>query len=223
VNLTQVTSETPFFTVVGVARNVQATDPRLDAATVGTCYFSSEQAPTRPVTLVVRTRGDHAILPEIRREIARIDPQLPVFRPRSMQTWIDRALASRRVPVLIASAFGVLALGLASIGIYGVLAHGVSERRREIGVRLALGSTTSGIFRLVLREGLAIAIGGLAVGLAGAVGVGRLLQTQLFGVGRLDPLVMAAVTTTLAVCALLATVVPSWRASSLAPAEVLGE
>jgi predicted permease len=224
VNIIQVTKDTPFFTVVGLAQAVQATDPRLDAASVGTCYFSSEQAPTRPLTLVVRTRGANTvILPEVRREIARIDPELPVFRPRPMQAWIDRALASRRLPVLIGSAFAVLALGLASIGIYGVLAHGVSERRREIGVRLALGSTTSGVFRLILREGLTIVLGGLALGLAGAIGVGRLLQTQLFGVSSLDPVVMVAVTLTLAVCALLATLIPSWRASSVAPATVLSK
>jgi predicted permease len=223
-DVTTITEDTVFFTVIGVARNVQMSDPGADAAPVGAVYFPFEAAPPRALTFVVRTRaGSSPVFGAIRREIAAIDPQLPVFRTRAMQEWIDRALINRRVPMLIAAVFGGVALLLAAIGVYGVLAYGVSHRRREIAVRMALGGSSGRIFRLVLNEGILIVACGLAIGLAGSILLGRMMTAHLFGVTAADPAVLALVAATLSAIAFAATVVPSWRASKTPPASVLGK
>ena len=123
--------------------------------------------------------------------------------------------------MLIAGTFGSLALLLASVGIYGVLAFGVSQRRREMGVRMALGSTAGGVFRLVLFDGLRMLALGLAAGLVAAAFVGRLLRAQLYGVTAADPRVIAGAAALLAAIALAAIAIPSWRASRIDPAAAL--
>jgi ABC-type antimicrobial peptide transport system permease subunit len=139
-----------------------------------------------------------------------------------MQEWIDRALVGRRVPMLIAMAFGVVALLLAAVGIYGVLAYGVAQRQREIGVRLALGGTAAGVFGLVLRDGLRIVGIGVAVGLASSATAGQLMKSQLFNVAPMDPVVLGGGTAALVVVALIATMIPAWRASRIDPIVALG-
>jgi ABC-type lipoprotein release transport system permease subunit len=205
-----------------VVNEVHNADPRPKSAPIGTFYLPYEQVTARSLTFVVRTRASSgAVLGIIRKEIAAIDPELPVFRVRPMQEWIDRALIARRLSMIVASAFGLLALFLAAVGVYGVLASGVSHRRREFGVRMALGSTAGGIFRLVLREGVLIVGGGLAVGVSGSMFVGRLMKAQLFGVGSADPRIIAGVAAILAAIAFVAVAVPSWRASSVDPVTAL--
>jgi putative ABC transport system permease protein len=216
------TAGTEFLTVVGIAREVQAVDPRAEFAPVGTYYLSYEQVTARTFTFTVRTRSPaRTILPAIRQHVAAIDPQIPLFRPRPMQEWIDRALVARRVPMLIASAFGLLALLLSGVGIYGVLACSVSQRQRELGIRMALGSTTAGIFGLVLREGAKIIASGLIVGLGGAAFIGRLMKAQLYGVRSGDPAIIAGMAGTLTMIALVAIVIPSWRAARINPTVAL--
>jgi putative ABC transport system permease protein len=223
-DVTKIAPDTHFFTVVGVVRGVQAFDPRADVTPIGTFYLSFDQVTARGVTFVVRSRVAAAsMLNAIRHEVSRIDPQLPVFRTRPMQEWIDRALVNRRVPMLVAAAFAVAALLLSAIGIYGVLAYSVTQRRREMGVRLALGSTTTGIFRLVLGEGVRIIAAGLVAGGFGSLFIGRLMTSQLYGVGTVDPLVIAAVALVLSGIALVAIAIPSWRASGIDPVAVLGK
>jgi predicted permease len=216
------TAGTEFLTVVGIVREVQAVDPRAEFAPVGTYYLSYEQVTARTFTFTVRTRHPATtILPAIRQHVAAIDPQIPLFRPRPMQEWIDRALAARRVPMLIASAFGLLALLLSGVGIYGVLACSVSQRQRELGVRMALGSTTSGIFGLVLRDGAKIIASGLSVGLGGATFIGRLMKAQLYGVRSADPAIIAGVAAALTMIALVAIVILPWRAARINPTVAL--
>jgi ABC-type antimicrobial peptide transport system permease subunit len=123
--------------------------------------------------------------------------------------------------MVLAVGFGVVAMLLASIGIYGVLAYQVTERRKEIGIRMALGSETRQIFALVLREGLVIVGIGLALGVAGALAIGRALESQLYGVRASDPAVLGAVVVALGLIALLASVVPARRAASVNPVTVL--
>jgi ABC-type antimicrobial peptide transport system permease subunit len=136
---------------------------------------------------------------------------------------MNESLADRRTPMMIAVVFAAVALFLAAVGIYGVLAYQVSQRRKEIGIRLALGSDGRRIFGLVVSEGMALMAAGLGVGLAGAFLLRRTLQTQLYGVGPLDPLVLASVGSMLAVVAFTACAVPARRAARIDPTVALTE
>jgi putative ABC transport system permease protein len=136
---------------------------------------------------------------------------------------MDKALVGRRVPMLLAIAFAGVALFLSAIGVYGVLAYQVAQRRREIGIRMALGSTTREVFSLVLRDGLKIAATGLAAGLLGTYFVGRALESQLFEVASMDPTVIGMVVALLTVVALTATLIPARRASRVNPLTALSE
>lgn len=215
----KITPNTQFLTVVGIAKEVQLIDPRPDVTPVGVVYLPYPQTAIRTVTFVVRTRTPStAIGGEITQAVAGLDRQLPVYRVRPMQEWIDRALIGRRVPMLIAMAFGVVALLLAAVGIYGVLAYGVSQRQREIGVRLALGGTAPGVFGLVLKDGLKIVGVGVAAGLASSFAVGQLMKSELFNVAPMNPIVLGAGTPALVIIvALIATTIPAWRASRINP------
>jgi predicted permease len=223
-DFTRITPQTVYFNVVGVTKEVVAVDPGTGVTPVGTFYFPVSQTAPGGMTFTVRTAGPSATLgSDIQRAVAAVDPGIPLFRAQSMQTWIDRALVGRRAPMLIAAGFSLVALFLAGIGIYGVLAFGVSERQREMGVRMALGGSTGSVFRLVLNDGLLIVAAGLVVGLGGAYFVGRLMQTMLFGVGAMSPVVIGLVTLILAAVALVATGIPAFRASRINPVVVLGK
>ncbi len=223
-NVTAITPKTEFFTVVGVVKEVQMVDPRSDFTPVGTYYFPYEQQASRGMTLTVRTRtASPSIQADIRRVIAGLDAQLPVFRAQPMQQWIDDGLVGRRLPMIIALGFGIVALLLSAIGIYGVLAYGVAQRRRELGMRMALGGTGSAIFWLVLFDGLKIVGIGVAIGLASSLGVGQIMKSQLFGVTPMSPLVLVVVTAGLSVVALVASAIPALRASRINPIVVLAK
>ena len=146
-----------------------------------------------------------------------------MFRDRSMQEWIDNQLIGRRLPMYIALGFGIVALLLSVVGVYGVLAYSVVQRERELGVRIELGSSTGGVFGIVLKDGAKIVGIGVAAGVLFAIGSGQLLKAQLFGVAPMSPGVLAGVTVLLAVVAILATMVPAWRASKINPNIVLGK
>jgi putative ABC transport system permease protein len=221
-DVTKITPNTQFFVVVGVIKEMQLMDPRADFTSIGVTYFPFEQNSIRTMAFAVKTAGEPgAIVDSVRRAIGQIDPQLPVYRPRSMQEWVDLALVGRRVPMLIAMAFGVVALLLAAIGIYGVLAYSVAQRKRELGVRMALGGTASSVFGLVLRDGATIVGIGLVAGLGLSLLLGPLIKTLLFNVTAIDPVVLALVTLLLSVVALFASVIPAWRAAHINPILVL--
>lgn len=215
-DITKITPTTQFFTVVGVIKEVRITEPRSEFTPVGAYYYPWEQTPGRGPTFVVRA-SNPTIISDVRREIAKIDPQLPVFRTQTMQEWIDRAMVGRRAPMLIAMAFAVVALLLSAVGIYGVLAYGVIQRRRELGVRMALGGTSANVFGLVLRDGVKIAGIGLAVGLGSSFLVGQLMKSLLFDVAPTNPVIVGAMTAALLVVALVASAIPAWRASRINP------
>jgi ABC-type antimicrobial peptide transport system permease subunit len=170
---------------------------------------------------MIKARGVGGVSNSVRAALAQIDPQVPAFRPRSMQEWIDLALVGRRVPMLIAMTFAAVALFLSAVGVYGVLAYGVVQRRRELGVRLALGGTSSRIFGLVLAGGVRIVVFGLAIGLAGAYFVGQIMRSQLVNVTPTSPIVLLLVTLILSGVALVASLIPAWRASRIDPIVVL--
>ena len=218
----KITPETRFMTVVGVVREVQLADPVTDRQPVGAYYIPYSQAPTSGSTIVVRTLQDpDAFINQVRKQIAAIDPELPLYSIDTMEARMDDGFIGRKVPMLVAAAFGVVALFLAALGIYGVLAYGVAQRRREIGIRMALGSTTREVFGLVLRDGIKIVALGLVAGAVIAYFVGRAMQTQLYEVRSTDPTVAGLVVALLVVVALIATLVPARRAAKVDPTTAL--
>ena len=223
-DITRITENTRFFNIVGVVDEMQMFDPRADFTPVGTYYFPQSQLPSRTAVLAVRTRADDAgIMTAVRQKLAAIDPELPLYRVQPLDQYVDDALAGRRVPMYVAMAFGALGLFLSAVGIYGVLAYGVAQRRRELGVRMALGGSATSVFNLVLVDGVRIAVIGMALGIAGAIGVGQLMQSMLFGISPMDPAVIAGVAVALVAVALLASAIPSWRATKINPMTVLGK
>lgn len=206
-----------FYTVVGVVGNIRTTG-LTEKEPVGTYYFPFEQNVIRGMTLVTRTAGDpSSIVGAIRQQVTALDPELPLFSVKPMQQRVDESLVSRRAPMMLASLFGGVALFLAAVGIYGVLAFQVAQRQKEIGIRMALGSDGRRIFGLIVAEGLWLLGAGIGIGLAGAFGIRRAMATQLFGVQPMDPLVLSAVATTLGLVAFIACAVPARRASHIDP------
>jgi putative ABC transport system permease protein len=158
---------------------------------------------------------------DLRRVLASIDPRLPLFDVQVMRGRVDESLRARRATMTLALAFGGLALGLSALGLYGVLAFLVAQRTREIGIRMALGGSASAIASLVLRESLIVVGVGLAVGLAGAAWLGRVLASEVADVGGLEPLSIVAAVALLMLAALLATAAPARRALRVDPAVTL--
>jgi predicted permease len=221
-NVLKPAPDTKWLTVVGVVKEVQFDGLATDRKLVGACYYPFAQAPEPGLSLMVKsTIESNALVGSIRKSVATIDAALPFYAVQSMTHYVDQALMSRRVPMLIAGAFAVVALLLSAIGIYGVLAYGVAQRRREIGIRLALGSTGAEVFALVLREGVKIVTIGLVLGFVGLVALRRVLTTVLYGVTPLDPMVIAAVVVALAIVAFVAMSIPARRASRVSPVVAL--
>ena len=144
-----------------------------------------------------------------------------MFCVEPLRQTVSASLAQERFTTSLLGLFAALTLGLASLGVYGVLSHGVAQRTREIGLRLALGAHPSGVIRLVMREGLVLAVAGMAVGLAGALLLGRAITVLLFGVGATDATTLTLAPLVIAISALVAAYVPARRAARVAPAVVL--
>jgi predicted permease len=219
-----VTPKTRFFNVVGVIKEVKILGLATGVEPVGAYYFPFSQQPDRSVFIAMRTSvASESVVSTLRSKIAAIDPELPLYDVRMMVNQIDDSLVSRRVPMLLAMAFAAVALLLSAIGVYGVLAYQVSQRRREIGIRMALGSTTREVFGLVLRDGLKIAGIGMAAGLIGTYFVGQAMKGLLYNVAPMEPIVIGTVAAVLTVVALAATIIPARRASRVNPLTALGE
>jgi predicted permease len=217
-DLLKIDEHTVWLTVVGVARNLRYENLDGSGAPVGAYYFPNSQQPAVGFTFALKTASDPgSIVHALRAEISRLDPDLAVFDVHSMSERIDLSLSSRRTSMLLANAFGGVALFLATLGIYGVLAYLVARRTREIGIRVALGSTRAGILRLVLREGLQLIVIGLILGLAAAASLQKAVASEIYGVRPLDPLVLASVIALLAIVALAACAVPARRAMRVDP------
>jgi predicted permease len=219
-----ITPKTQFFNVVGVVKEVQVMGLATGVEPVGAYYFPFSQSPGRTVFLAMRTAVEpESVINTLRAKIAAIDAELPLYGVRTMVQRMDDSLISRRVPMLLAMAFASVALLLSAIGVYGVLAYQVAQRRREIGIRMALGSTTREVFALVLRDGLKIAAVGLAVGLAGTYFVGQAMKSQLYNVAPMEPMVVGGVALVLTAVALAATIIPARRASRVSPLTALSD
>ena len=207
-------------TVVGVVGHIHANgvdvDPRPQV------YWSYRQVTQDRMVLVVRSDGEPgAIVTPIMQAIRMLDPEQPVYDVRTMNAVVDRSLVQRRLTTMLIVAFGAIALVLAAVGVYGVVAYGVTRRLREFGIRVALGATRRDVSRLVVREGTSMALLGSVVGLAGAAALSGAMSTLVFGVAPRDVASLAAGTLTLLVVAVIASYIPARRASGVDPAVTL--
>jgi putative ABC transport system permease protein len=185
-------------------------------------YRPTTQVTPRSMEVLVRTAGPPlAAVGAVRAVVRELDPDMALARIRTVEGALAEALATRRFIMLLLGAFAVLAVSLAAIGIYGVLAYVIGQRTRELGIRMALGAGRGAVLDLVLRQSLRHVLPGVALGVAGALALTRLLQSQLFGVEAADPVTFAGVTLLLVVVALIATWIPARRAVRVNPIEAL--
>ena len=206
----------PWQTVIGVVGRIKheslQDDPRI------AFYLSHTQSPSRPLTVAIRTTQDPAGLSTAaRKEIHAVDPDLPLYSMRTMEQRVEDSLARRNFFKLLLMLFAALALVLATVGIYGVMAYLVSQGIRELGIRIALGATPRDILTLVMRQGAALAFAGLTLGLAGALLLTRLMRSLLFGVTATDAVTFTGVALLLAAIALTASLIPARRAARIDP------
>jgi len=191
---------------------------------VGAYFYPIRQSQARTLGLAIRTAvAPETITASVRREIAQIDPEMPFYAVRTLEDSLSTSLVDRRTPMLLATGFAAVALFLAAIGIYGVLAYQVSQRRREIGIRMALGAESGSIFNLILREGGLIVTLGAVLGLIGAFFLRQTLQAQLYETGAMDPRIVGGVAVMLIVVALVACVLPARRAAKTDPLIALSD
>ncbi|MCA1577508.1 MAG: ABC transporter permease [Acidobacteria bacterium] len=204
--------------IVGVVGNVKITG--LDEAVKPVLYYPYRQNPGPNANIVVRTNGDPAALSaSVRNEIRGLEPDAAILNVNTMDQMIAQTPASfmRRFPALLISIFAAVALLLASIGIYGVVSYSVSQQTHYIGVRMALGASPSDILRMVLKQGLVLAVAGVVIGIVAALGMMRLLRTLLFEVSTSDVATFATVAGALFVIALVACYLPARRATKVDP------
>ena len=210
----------PMLEVLGIVSDVRGIS--LNAPPTPTVYVPEWVRTWGEPTLVVKT----ALMPaaaaaEIRKTLHELDPQMPVQNFETMQEVLNDSVAQRRFQMNLVLLFAVSALLLASLGIYGVISYSVAQRTNEIGIRMTLGAQRANISRMVIWQGLAPAIAGLAAGVVAAFAVGRTIRSLLFGVAAADPIAIAGVVVTLLAVSLLAALVPSWRATRVDPAIAL--
>jgi predicted permease len=214
--------EEPYlYSIVGVVASHRQNN-LVESEFVGSYYFPYSQDPRSFITLVMKAAGDPLTLVEPARQIvARLDSEVPFFGAETMQDRIDNSLLERRSPMLLLMIFAGVALFLAGVGIYGALAYSVTQRTREMGIRMAVGSGAGEVFRLVVGQGLKVVAAGLVVGGLGSLGLVQLVRSLLYGVQPSDPAVMASVAGILALTGLAACMVPAHRATRIDPVEAL--
>jgi predicted permease len=207
-------------TIVGVIADARTES--LAEPTVPQMFLSLYQRTAKDWAIFLRGRLDTAATPaQLRAQVQSVNPELPVFGAQTLHDVVSASLSQRRFSMEIVALFALTALLLAGLGIYGVISYIVSERTHEIGIRLALGAKSRDILRIVLRQGLGLAIAGAAVGLLGALIVSHLMAGVLYGVRPTDPLTFAAVALLLIGVALLACYIPARRAIRVDPLEAL--
>jgi ABC-type antimicrobial peptide transport system permease subunit len=207
-------------TIVGVVGDVRhgglEEDPQPEL------YVTSLQLPPVNPFIILRTTGDPTLLADtVRAEVRRIDKNIPIYDLRTMSALRSDAVSTRRFILLIVGAFGVLALGLAAIGVYGVMSLIVSERTREVGVRLALGAEPSQLLTMVVGQAMKLAAIGVTLGVTVALAMAPLLDSQLYGVTSIDPITFVSVPVALLLLAALAAAVPARKAMRIDPLSAL--
>jgi predicted permease len=209
-------AKSPYREVVGVARDGK--------------YFLLGEPPTEylfvphsqnyegKMTLIARSSGDPENLAEaIRQEVAGLDSELPVYGVKTMPKFLDRILSGPKSIAALATIFGVVALLMAAVGLYGVMSYSVAQRTREVGIRMALGASSGNVLKLVLQEGLILVCAGVGIGLVAAAAVSRLLESFLYGISTTDAVTFVTIPFVLALVALVASYVPARRATRVDP------
>jgi putative ABC transport system permease protein len=210
----------PWREVVGLVADVKLNGVMVE--TPMQAYLPVIQDSSRSLALVIRTATDPASLGSaVDAAVHQIDKDLPLFQVRTMDQMLETSIARQRMSMVVFAVFAVVALTLASVGLYGVVAHGVTERTHEIGVRMALGADQRHVLSLVIRQGLSMALLGTAIGVAAALALSRWIQGLLFGVQATDPVTFTAVVAMLLLVATIACYVPAWRATRVDPTQAL--
>ncbi|HJU73657.1 MAG TPA: FtsX-like permease family protein, partial [Gemmatimonadaceae bacterium] len=210
------------WTVIGVVGDVKTS--RLDEPAPPTIYYTHLQGPENRMSLVIRTQSDLTTLASEMRSVVRaMDPTLPVYAVRSMEREVSEspAVYARRYPLVLLGAFATAALILAIVGIAGVISYSVSQRSREIGIRVALGAAQRSILSMIMREGGVLALAGVVIGVVAALISTRLLGSVLYGVGAADPLTYGAIAALIVTVSLAASYLPARRATRVDPMTVL--
>jgi predicted permease len=216
-------TSSPPFTIVGVVGTINSIDLG-EPVTKERLYYPILQQPRSSMALVIKTAMDpETLVPQLRSAVHSLDPELPLADVRTMDQWLARSLQTRRAPTVLLSLFGGIALLLSGIGIYGVVAFAVAQRVRELGIRQALGADSRTIRRMVVRQGSQPIVVGVVLGLVGAVGLTRFLESQLVGVGARDLTVFGGATVLLLAVALAACYLPARGTTRFAPLEALRE
>jgi putative ABC transport system permease protein len=209
-------STNPWLTVVGVVGDVKSDS--LETPGAPHIYLPIFQSPPYNPVVYLRTTGDAGSSGEsIRREVLAIDPRTPTYAARAMEEVVARSMAERRFALDILGFFGLVALILAAIGIYGVMTYTFSQRTQEIGIRMALGAQRGDILRMAIGEGMLLVGVGLGTGILGALILTRYLRTMLFAITPTDPVTFASIAVLLSSVALLACFVPARRATQVDP------
>ena len=210
----------PVREVVGVVDDVLQTTP--GEAAEPEVYIPYSQRPVRTLRVVVRATGDVIALgPRIRQEIHALDPDLALDAVAPLRDVVSASVARPRFYTTLLALFAIAALSLAVVGIFGLMSYTVAQRSRELGVRMALGADAGSLVRMVVQNALALAITGLAIGVVGALVLGRVLENQLFGVSATDPVTLAAVVAILLSSAVLASYIPARKVAAIQPGRVL--
>ncbi len=213
-------TDSPWITIVGVVGRVK--QYTLDSDSRIAFYLPQMQYVTRAMNVVMRGSSDPAALAgAVKQQIGELNPDLPLYNVRTMQERFDNSLAHRRFTMLVLGVFAAISLGLAVIGIYGLIAYLVGQGSREVGIRLALGATPANIMTLIVRGGMTLAFWGVVIGIGGALIVSRLMRSLLFGVAATDAVTYIAVPALLACIAFLASYIPARRASRIDPSIAL--
>jgi putative ABC transport system permease protein len=218
--ISQNDQEGPWASVVGVIRHVYRSGPKNEGEPQ--VYFPFRQHTQTPLSYALRTSVDPlSVIRAVRSAVAAIDPELPIARIASMATLESSALARDRFNAVVLVVFAGTALLLAAIGLYGVMAYLVTQRQAEIGIRLALGGGPRDVLRLVIGDGMRMALAGIALGIVASLALARVLEGLLYGIEPTDPATYVVIAATLAVVALLASALPARRATKADPATAL--
>jgi putative ABC transport system permease protein len=213
-------SSNPWQTIVGVVRHVRYQSLELPSRVQ--LYAPHAQAPSAGMSLALRARGDFAnIAGAVQKATSAIDPDQPIFAVQAMDEFLAESVSRRRLVMMLLVVFAGVALVLAALGIYGVIAYWVSQRIHEIGIRLALGATRGSVLRMVVGQSLAIVMIGVALGLVGSLMLTRFITAMLFNVTPTDPPTFALVSLSLVGIGLLASLVPAVRATLVDPMQTL--